>query len=241
MRISFAVTIAAALSISASVAGAQGDDSGIGYLALITTPTAGVPPLARQWMLSAPRTGLGFDAQWGHLGGNGASVNMFTGGVSIPVRAGHADLGLLAGISKPRCGDFDCGGSFVAGATYDGRWKQWTGNDNLVTLGFSGRAGYLTFDEPGDNETFLSASVGLPVSVAFGAGTGLRVVPFFTPAFGWGHVSAGGSGDGVRFLVGGGLGFISPTSGFGVTIGAQKVIVNGGATVFGVGLTWAKM
>jgi hypothetical protein len=79
--------------------------------------------------------------------------------------------------------------------------------------------------------------VGLPLSLAFGQGNAIRIVPFFTPAFGVGHIGADLSETGVRFLVGGGIGILSQSAGIGATLGVQRIIANGGKTVFGVGMS----
>jgi hypothetical protein len=236
MRKVLAVTIVAAMLVGTSRAKAQGDDSGVGYVSLVTTPSAGVAPLVRQWMLSDPRSNIGFDAQWGHLSGNGADFNMFTGGVTFPVKSGKADFGLSAGYDNLSCNG--CGGSFVAGAVYEGSLKQSTGTGSIFTLGLSGRLGYARSSFTDESASFWSASIGLPLSFAFGHGAGTRIVPFLTPAFGAGHVGSGVDETGVRFLVGGGVGIVNQGSGIGVTLGAQRVIIDGGRFVFGLGLSF---
>ena len=231
MRRILAVTIIAAGLVGTNDAKAQGDDSGTGYFALVTTPSAGVPPIARQWMLSDPRSNTSFDAQWGHLGGEGANFDMFTGGVTFPVKSGKADVGLSAGFGRLSCSG--CSGNFVAGGFYEGSLRQSTGTAGTFTLGLNGGLGYSR----AEGVSSWSASVGLPLSYAFGHGDALRVVPFLTPAFGAGNIGLGLPGTGVRFLVGGGLGILNQPSGIGVTLGVQRVIVNGGKTVFGLGLS----
>lgn len=229
-RILPVIFVAASLS-QAPRAMAQGDDSGAGYVALLVTPSAGVAPIARQWMLSDPRSSTGFDVQWGHLTGNGANFDMFTGGVTFPVKSGKADFELSAGYARLSCNG--CGGGFVAGGVYEGSLKQSTGTGGTFTLGLNGRLGYSR--EGGFSS--WSASVGLPFSYAFGTGDATRIVPFLTPAFGAGNVDLSLSGTGVRFLVGGGVGVLNQAAGIGVTLGVQRVIVSGGKLVFGLGLS----
>jgi hypothetical protein len=235
MRRILALTIVAVSFARVSKASAQGDDSGVGYVSLVTTPSAGVSPLVRQWMLSDPRSKTSFDAQWGHFSGIGADFNMFTGGVTFPVKSGKADFGLSAGYDKLSCAG--CGGFFVAGAVYEGSLKQSAGTGSTFTLGLSGRLGYARSNFSDGAASFWSASVGLPLSFAFGQGDATRIVPFLTPAFGAGHVGAGLDETGVRFLVGGGIGIVNQPAGIGVTVGAQRVIISGGKIVFGLGLS----
>jgi hypothetical protein len=74
-----------------------------------------------------------------------------------------------------------------------------------------------------------------------GSPTGVQIVPFVSPGFGWGRVSEGGDSEsGTRFVLGGGVGIVSSNSGLGLTLGAQKVFIDGGKLVFGAGLTWAR-
>lgn len=231
MRKILAVTIVATVFVGTSRARAQGDDSGAGYVALLVTPSAGVPPIARPWMLSDPSTNTAFDVQWGHLNGVGANFDMFTGGVTFPVKSGKADFGLSAGYSKVSCSG--CGSGFVAGGVYEGSLRQSAGTGGTFTLGLNGRLGYSR----ANGFSSWSASVGFPFSYAFGNGNATRIVPFLTPAVGAGNVDMSLSGTGVRFLVGGGVGVLNQPAGVGVTLGAQRVIISGGRLVFGLGLS----
>jgi hypothetical protein len=231
MRSILAVAILAALVAPASGARAQGDDGGIGYVALVSTPSAGVAPIARQWMLSDPRGNVGLDVQWGHLSGNGANFDMFTGGVTFPTKSGKADFGLTAGYGRISCDG--CGSNFVAGGVYEGSLRQSAGTGGTFTLGLNGRLGYAR----ASGISTWSASVGLPFSYAFGSGDATRIVPFLIPAFGAGNIGSSLSTTGVRFLVGGGVGVLNQPAGVGVTLGVQRVIISGGKYVVGLGLS----
>ena len=191
-----------------------------------------MPPVARQWMLSDPRIETSFDGRWGHFRPPGANYDMFTGGVVFPIKWGRADIGFSAGYGRLSCTGRS--GHFVAGAFIEGSLKQSTSTAGTFTLGLNGQLGYSRSE--GDLLTW-SASVGFPLSYAFGHGDALRVVPFLTPAFGARNIGLGLPGTGVRFLVGGGLGILNQPSGMGVTLGVQRVIINGGKTVFGLGLS----
>lgn len=222
--------MAGALAGSPQRATAQ---AALAYLALISTPTAGEAPLARQWMTSDPAKGIGFDIDWGHVSGYSGSLDMFTGGFVVPFAEGRADAGLSAGYFKPTCDGGGCDGNFVASGVVEGRVLQSQMSGATFTLGLSGRLG---FAKP-TGATVWSASAGMPLSVAIGTG-GLRVVPFVTPAIGWGHASAGGSSEsGERFLLSGGVGLMSSGGSFGLTVGAHHVFIEGGKTVFGAGIS----
>lgn len=225
----------AALIVPVGSAMGQSEGSGIAYLALVGTPTAGVAPVARQWMLAEPRAGVGADVQWGHVSADGGNLDTFTGGVTIPIAAGRGDLGLSAGYFKPSCDFGSCAGNFVAGAAAEGRVMQSQMQSATFTMGLSGQVG---FAKPSGG-TLWSAAAGVPLSIAFGSKSGLQVVPFVTPAFGVGGASGGGdSRGGSRVMLGGGIGLLSASNGLGFNVGAQKVFINGGKMVFGAGFSW---
>jgi hypothetical protein len=218
------------------VLGQSGNDA-IGYIALVSTPTAGVPPVVKQWMLADPAHGVGVESQWGHVSGNGGSVDTFLSGVTLPLAEGRADVGFSAGYLKPTCDLGDCAGYAVASGVVEGRLLQSQAGSATFVLGLSGRIG---FAKPSDATTW-SASASAPLSLAMGSATGVQFVPFVSPGFGWGHISEGrDSESGTRFMLGGGVGIVSMNSGLGFTLGAQKVFIDGGKLVFGAGVTWAR-
>jgi hypothetical protein len=230
-----ALTVAALLAPVCSAA-AQSFSDAVAYTALITTPTAGVAPSAKQWMLSEPRTGIGADLQWGHVAEEGVSINTLTGGVTIPIAAGHGDVGISAGYLRPSCDVGSCDGNFVAGGVVEGRLLQSQMQTATFTIGLSGRVG---FAKPSGG-TIWSAAAGVPVSLALGNRKGLQVVPFITPSYGWGRASGGGDSEsGSRFMLGGGIGLLSSSSGLGFNVGVQKVFISGGKPMFGAGFSWS--
>jgi hypothetical protein len=231
MRSILALAVGAALLGLASSAKAQGDDNGFGYVALITTPSAGVTPIVRQWMLRDPSTRMGIDAQWGHLDGNGANFDMVTGGLTFPTSSGKADYGVSAGYGRPNCAG--CPGYLVAGGVYEGSLEQSTGTASVFTVGLNGRLGYAR----SQGTSYWSGSVGVPLSLAFGQGNAMRIVPFLTPALGVGHIGSDLSATGVRLLVGGGIGVLSQSAGIGGTLGFQRILADGSKTVFGLGMS----
>jgi len=235
MRRIMAIVILTTLIAQVRSARAQGDDSGIGYFALIFTPPGGIAPVARQWMLSDPSTKISFDANWGHLPVDNSSINMFTGGVTFPTDSGKADFGLSAGYGMLNCSG--CFGTFVLGAEYEGRVMQSSGTNGTFTLGLDGRLGLGRTSLSGGATTYLSASAGMPLSLAFGRGDAMRIVPFLTPAVGIGHVGSSLGETGVRLLVGGGVGILSQPSGIGATLGVQRVLIDGGKFLFGLGVS----
>ena len=220
-----------------SIALGQSDGSSTGYLALVTTPTAALSPVAKQWMLPDPAQGFGIETQWGHVSGNGGSINTFTSGINLPLAAGRADVGFSAGTLRVSCDAGDCGDYFVASSVIEGRVLQSQMGGASFALGLSGRLG---FAKPSD-ATVWSAAASVPLSLAVNIQPEFQFVTFVAPGFGWGHISEGsGSQSGTRFMLGGGVGVISSTSGVGLTIGVQKVFISGGKLVVGAGLTWTR-
>jgi len=237
MRTLTRILATAALCAPAMSAAAQSLGDIAAYVALAATPTAGVAPIARPWMSIASQRGVGVDAQWGHMSVEGASINTFTGGVTVPIASGRGDVGISAGYFSPSCDGGSCDGNFVAGGVAEGRVLQSQMQSATFTLGLSGRVG---FAKPSGGSLW-SASVGAPLSLAIGGASGLQVVPFITPAFGWGHASGGGvSESGSRLMLGGGIGLLSASSGLGFNVGAQKVFIDGGKTVIGAGFSWSR-
>ncbi len=215
----------------------QAGNGAAGYIALVSTPTAGVPQVVKQWMLADPAHGVGVESQWGHVSGNGGSLDTFLSGVTLPLAEGRADVGFSAGYLKPSCDQGDCAGFAVASGVVEGRVLQSQAGSATFVLGLSGRIG---FAKPNDG-TAWSASASAPLSMAMGSPTGVQFVPFVSPGFGWGHISEGSDSEsGTRFMLGGGVGIVSSNSGLGFTLGAQKVFIDGGKLVFGAGVTWAR-
>lgn len=221
----------------ASIALGQGGGEVSGYLALVSTPTAALSPVAKQWMLPDPAQGIGVETQWGHVSGNGGSINTFTSGINLPIAAGRGDVGFSAGTLRASCDVGDCAGYVVASSVIEGRVLERQMGGASFALGLSGRLG---FAKPSD-ATVWSAAASVPLSLAVNTQPEFQFVTFVAPGFGWGHISEGGDSEsGTRFMLGGGVGVISSTSGVGVTIGVQKVFIDGGKLVVGAGLTWTR-
>jgi hypothetical protein len=99
-----------------------------------------------------------------------------------------------------------------------------------LTIGLNGELG---FGKP-EGGTIWSATAGLPVALVAGAGSGLRLAPFLTPAFGFGYVTGQGESEsGTRMLLGGGVGIMGANR-FGVSVGFQKVFIEDGQTTIGI-------
>ncbi|HJU66348.1 MAG TPA: hypothetical protein VJ596_11750 [Gemmatimonadaceae bacterium] len=160
--------------------------------------------------------------------------------------------------------EVDCGGGFILGANWaspltrsslgaSGATSFVLGLD--VSLGFGmGDVLQVSLEDPGGDDldvdlgaTSFSASVGLPLLLTARSGN-VIFVPHLTPRAGFGHASfdvdsnvPGEDADsesesGFRAMLGGGVGILFERSGFGFDVGFQKVFVDEGKLVIGVGV-----
>lgn len=96
----------------------------------------------------------------------------------------------------------------------------------------NGEAGYAKPREV----TQLSLTSSVPLALLAG-GARFQIATFLTPAIGWGHSAfQGGSDSGARPMLGGGVMLKSIAAGIAVNIGFQKVFIDRGNTVVGVGV-----
>ncbi|HUF27991.1 MAG TPA: hypothetical protein VMM18_13535 [Gemmatimonadaceae bacterium] len=212
---------------------AQAQDVGdiVAYAALVGSPTGGLAPVVTPTMMGAQQTGLGYSFRYGRVTGDNAPNN-FGAGISLPVQT-LGTIGFTAGYLSPSETGVD--GWMMLGANFNrGLMNTAIGAGSSLNVGLDVGLGW------GNPEalTLLSGSIGLPVSTVVGQGN-WRVVPFVQPGFGYGRASADGASEsGTRFLLGAGLGFVDGTRGIGLNIGMQKVFIENGENVIGLGFTW---
>jgi hypothetical protein len=214
------------------VESARAQDTGdfVAYVALNFTPPAGFAPVMTRTMLGQAQPGWDLVPRYGRVDLFEDAANNFA--LSIVHGGGRSSFGFTAGYWNPDCDG--CDGHFVAGLGGDTRLAAsplGTGpGAMLLTIGLNGEIG---FGKP-EGATLWSATAGLPVALVAGSNSGLRLAPFLTPGFGFGYVTADGDSEsGTRPLLGGGIG-IWAASGFGVTIGFQKVFIEDGKTTLGI-------
>ena len=169
---------AAAMMIWSSASGviAQNTSSSAAYLALISTPAGGVPPMAKSWMLADPAIvpGVQAEAIWGHLSGTHEGLDTFTAVASTPFASGAAAVELSFGLLLASCDSLVCGGYLMASSGVDGRVFHAHAGDATVTLGLGGHVGLAT---PSDAERW-SLWANAPLSIAMGpeGGDAIRAV-----------------------------------------------------------------
>jgi hypothetical protein len=242
------IQVAAWLGIAALFGGAAqpalGQDEGdfAAFFALLLTPIGALPPLVRAPMLQGGPVGGAFHARYGHYEIFGSEVAIHNIGVGGDFPAGTGRMG--ATLAFQMCDG--CDGTLMFGLDYTAPLLQRAiGADpavpgaSTVSVALSPSVGVARPLDSDADATFMSAAVGLPVSLAAPVGRSAQLVPFVTPGFGFGLISSAGETEsGVRFMLGGGLGIARIGPGIGVTLGFQKIFIEDGPTQWGVGLTW---
>lgn len=230
---------AAAIATLACVAGtsvAQSNNAAAGYVALTLTPTGGLTPVVRPWMVGIPQSEIGIDARWGSVKAGDAQMNTIVAGVSIPASGGRGDVTFSGGYLTADCEG--CSGHFVAGLTAErGLFRQ--ALDERGTQFGLGINTSLGFAKP-EGGSLWSVTLGTPLYVGIRRPGEIQIVPFVIPSLGWGIVlpDDGDFESGVRFTAGGGVGIVNVAPGLNLHFGVQKTFIQGGKTVFGAGLTY---
>ena len=227
----------AALLVLAANAPAQSFSDGAAYLALMRTAVAGLPPIATSTILGEHQNGAEFSVRYGNVSGGelSRSLNNFVA-TALLSGGGASSVSLTAGASSPSRGP----SAIVLGVGADTRLTDIPMSDSrsstLLRVGLNGEFG---FSNP-SGSTLLAGSVGLPLSlISRGGGSNeLRIVPFLTPAFGFGDFNpdVGDSGSGSKFMLGGGAGIYNRGGSVALNLAFQHIFVDGGQTEFGLGL-----
>jgi len=208
------------------------------YLATMRTPAGALAPMLSNTLLDRAQNGASLALRYGNLSrgdlndntnafgvtgvlpaGLGASVTL-TGGVLLTdqnaLLASSSNSALMLGLG----GDLRVMGSSMGTVA----------TSPLFTLSLDGEIGYSNAD-PG---SFVSGYVGAPVALVQ-RGSGLQFVPFLTPGFAIGQLSANGeSTSGTGLMVGGGLGIYNTLSGVVVNVGTQHSFMNGARNTVGI-------
>lgn len=207
------------------------------YAALILSPNAGLAPSVTSTMAGVGQTKLAYGLHYGRMSEEGGAFNNLAARGTFGV-SNMATVSVTAGMrnTSPDAGDSQ--NDLILGI----------GGDMMVTqralseaegagkfiLGLNADIGY----GHGDGASATAASVGAPLSLAFNGSGSSKIVPFLTPAFGFGRVSGGGASEsGTRFMLGGGLGLHQISNNLSVSAGFQKVFIDGGDMVWGLGVT----
>jgi len=242
MRKTLIVTFAALVagtpaSTRAQIFGNGPDESALAaWSALLGTPTGALVPLLTPTLAGAPAHSAQLALRYGHSQGINdlASLNNFAVTALFPAGTG-ATISLTGGMIRPSCDGCDTHLMLSIGgdmALYSSPLGP-SSDAGRFAVALNGEFGY---GKPEDG-TLLAGSVGLPFSLVLGS-TGMRFVPYVTPAFGFGSSSESGSSvSGVRFLLGGGVGLHNPESTVSVHAGFQQIFISDAKMIFGLGLS----
>ena len=232
IRLGTATALALALMTPAATAAAQEGRDVAAYLALIWSPVGALPPIVQGVDVGAPVSG---SLRFGRLsyGAGGDTFHNLGATIELPVSPGARTSVTIARAAS------DCAGCDPAlGAAVDVELVvgSWPGRVGEVSVTFEPGLGFALGTGDLDYSLF-TATAGLPVALrTVGA---VSVMPYLVPGFGYGMVSgAEDSRGGMRAMLGGGVRVQWARSRIGALAGFQKVFVSGGATLFGVGLTW---
>jgi len=261
-RLRFAVRIAAAGF--ATSATAQGNDEQAGYIALISTPVGALTPLPPAYGAESrrPATKMLFQGRWGRLSPDeGLSNN--TLGVGVEVPKGRWTLGGTLGYLSVSCTEdweefSDCESDIMLGgsmrrtlvrrplaphARSSTAGETAARADRTFVIGIEGATGF----SPRQGANALALAASFPSGFVMEQDN-LRVIPFLTPGIGYGRLGdtkfseddPSTSYGSALLLLGGGVGFEFPRSGFGATVGFQKVMRSGGGgTALGLTMNWS--
>jgi hypothetical protein len=247
-------------------AAAQSYDELAGYSALIYTPVGALAPLPPSHRAETGRSGsrMLIQGRWGRLSPD-AGLSNNTLGVGVDLPRGRWTLGGTLGYLSVSCTDdwedfSDCdsdimlGGSArttlttrplgdgaPAGASRGRAASASTGRS--IVVGFEGSAGF----SPRQGEHAVALAASLPSGIVLDQGN-IRVLPFLSPGLGYGRLGhakfdeddVSTSFASTLFLIGGGVGFEFPSSGFGAIVGFQKILRSGGGgTALGLTMNWS--
>jgi len=227
------------VSMSASLS-AQTFNELATYLALIRTPIGGLPPVATSTILGDVQNGAALALRYGHIasGPNFPDFNNF--GVTGVLPAGTSSTISLTG-----------GVSTGSGNTSSALMLSIGGDTRLTDMPFSmsrtsprlrvGLNGELGYGKP-SSASLIAGSVGLPLSIVHPARRDeMQIVPFLTPAFGFGNFDPEDdridTQSGAHFMIGGGIALFNRSSGVAINFGFQYVAVSNSSTLLGLVLT----
>jgi len=242
---------------------ARAQSSTDAWLALMYTPPGALPPLATSTITGEVQSEIEIALRYGYLSAPSGGVPANAGAATLVAPVG---LGRSASLTVGGVGCRGCSGNLMLGIGGDMRIGERAFDDgedgSRIALSLNGEIGY---DHPHGswfgNGALLSGELGVPISLIAGtrATTGVRIVPFVTPALGIGSMrvepgvqaigvtpagtiitapgTSSGWETGIRFMFGGGIGVYTPANTFGVDLGFQLVPLGNARPQVGLALT----
>jgi hypothetical protein len=229
---------------------AQSDGDIAAFNALMFTPIGGLPPIMTSTISADLQRSAQFSLRYGYTSGGPRDVLFGNGDLNAFGFSGVLPMGLgstvtlTGGVASPECGNCDPGLMLsVGGDMRLTTMPMGSARDAArFTISLNGEFGFGKPKLPlGLVSSVWSGAVGLPIGlVSGGRNAGMRIVPFITPAFGFGNVDFAediDSESGSRFMLGGGVGVYNPTSSIVLNLGFQYVAIDNGGTQIGLSLT----
>ena len=226
---------AAALVVGASApAAAQEAGDVAAFFALVNTPYGALPAVA-----SHGNAGFALDVRYGRYSIDAADLDVSTIGLGGNFNLAGGRMGIMLGRSTAK----DVDGSInMGGVDYHRSLMSapvGASTTSTFNLGLHPALGYGK-DSEGDGSV-TSFAVDMPVGMSFGAKSGMQVVSFIAPGFGYGRMSDGTDSEGgTRAALGGGIGLLNVGGGLGVNLGFRKIFLDEAPTQWGLGLSWSR-
>ena len=227
---------AAALVVGASApASAQNEGDVAAFFALVNTPYGALPAVA-----SHGKAGFALDVRYGRYSIDAADLDVSTIGLGGNFNMAGGRMGVMLGRSTAK--DVD-GSVNMGGVDYHrSLWSAPVGASTSSTfnLGLHPAFGYGK-DSEGD-ASVMSFAVDMPVGLSVGTKSGMQIVSFIAPGYGYGRMSDGAdlSETGTRAALGGGIGLLNIGGGLGVNLGFRKIFLEEAPTQWGLGLSWSR-
>ena len=233
----WSVTIAALFLLAGlpSQAQAQSSSAFAGWVSLVTTPVGAFAPSVYVAPPPTAERRWGAQARYGHWQFASDDDNTTNLGIGAAFTAGDGRLSVEVGrTTKKDCSDCD---AYLVGSELH---LPLVATEGGIAVTLNPEVGFMNESGNSDFSAF-AAAVNVLLSYPVTAGSNTRVVPFVSPGVGFGRVSGGGSSEtGQRIIVGGGAAFVNVESGLQLTASLSKIIIDDGATVFGIALGYGR-
>ncbi len=234
--------LCALLTAPLAAGAAQSEGDFRAFVALDATHIGALTPLPSPAMIRRQLNGAQLGIRYGFSSDNNVSRHVVAGS-GIFGMGTNSSVTLTAGVSDADCAN--CTAEPMLGIGGDMRVfdvGDVLGPGTSFNLGVSGDLGWARL-KPSDVSAY-ALGIGAPMALTMtGSGTGMRIVPYFTPILGVGQLStdcltANCQNSGTRWVVGGGIGVWNPTTSVSASVGFIKVLLRDAATTFGINVVF---
>jgi hypothetical protein len=206
------------------------------FIGLTSTPYGALPAVVSPSMTGAK--GRVWDFRYGRYSDDASDVSVSTYGVGGNFAMGaKGRLGVDIGYQTCE----DCDATIMGGIDYSMNLVTHklgaAANASSLIVGLRPALGYGKVEEA----SALSLSAEFPISMSFKVGQRTSMVPFLSPALGWGRVSFDGESEsGAKPVLGGGVGFTNVVGNIGLNVGFRKFFIDEAPTQWGLGMSWTR-